>query len=97
MVNNFSYLIKFKLALKQVTLLILLAQYQIFLAASSAENTEQPCKSCHEQQFANWHKSDHSKAMALADDKSVLGNFVDQQIEHFGQKANFFRYQSMFS
>ena len=33
------------------------------------------CLSCHKEEYNLWTKSDHSKAMAIATDSSVLGNF----------------------
>jgi predicted CXXCH cytochrome family protein len=55
------------------------------------------CTSCHQQSQHDWEKSDHSKAMAIADKNSVLADFNNQSVEHYGQKAHFFikdeRYQ----
>ena len=66
-----------------------------FQKANSISN--QQCISCHEQSQHDWQQSDHSKAMALADKTTVLADFDNKQVEHYGQKANFFikdnRYQ----
>ncbi|GHT26352.1 hypothetical protein FACS18942_03650 [Planctomycetales bacterium] len=45
-----------------------------------AENTAgvaDSCVECHPQQCADWHKSDHSKAMNHATEKTVLGDFSE--------------------
>jgi len=59
--------------------------------------TNQQCISCHQQSQHDWQQSDHSKAMAIADESSVLADFDNKQVEHYGQKAYFFikdgRYQ----
>ena len=52
--------------------------------------TNQQCISCHQQSQHDWQQSDHAKAMAIADEKSVVANFDNQQVEHYGQKAYFF-------
>ncbi|NQY88636.1 MAG: hypothetical protein HRT51_12990 [Colwellia sp.] len=59
--------------------------------------TNQQCISCHQSSQHEWQQSDHAKAMAIADKSSVLANFDNKQVEHYGQKAFFFikdnRYQ----
>ena len=59
--------------------------------------TNQQCISCHQQSQHDWQQSDHSKAMAIADTSTVLADFDNKQVEHYGQKAHFFikddRYQ----
>jgi tetratricopeptide (TPR) repeat protein len=59
--------------------------------------TNQQCISCHQQSQHDWQQSDHANAMAIADKKSVLADFNNKQVEHYGQKAFFFikdeRYQ----
>ena len=70
-----------------------------FQKANAISN--QQCISCHEQSQHDWQQSDHSKAMALADGTTVLADFDNKQVEHYGQKANFFikdnRYQVIIS
>jgi len=48
------------------------------------------CLSCHQQSHDKWQQSDHAKAMAIADKNSVLANFNNVNVEHYGQKAHFF-------
>jgi len=49
------------------------------------------CASCHEQEVKKWQGSDHDKAMAPANEKTVLGNFDDTIFEHQGIVSRFFR------
>lgn len=51
----------------------------------------QSCKSCHEQQFAEWTQSDHHRAMMPANAESVLGDFNDATFEHRGHTWRFFK------
>jgi len=59
--------------------------------------SNQQCITCHQQSQHDWQQSDHANAMAIADKTSVLANFDNKQVEHYGQKAFFFlkdeRYQ----
>lgn len=52
--------------------------------------TNQQCISCHQQSQHEWQQSDHANAMAIADKTSVLANFDNKQVEHYGQKGYFF-------
>ncbi len=54
------------------------------------------CVECHQTQAALFHGSDHDLAMDLATDESVLANFDDQQIEHYGITSRMFRDGSRF-
>lgn len=49
------------------------------------------CKSCHEEQFTDWMKSDHHLAMNPATEEFVLGDFNDVEFDHYGQKFFFHR------
>jgi len=55
-----------------------------------AGQTEQACISCHNSTVQAWQKSDHAKSMSLAGINSVLANFDDVEVEHYGQRARFF-------
>ncbi len=59
--------------------------------------SNQKCISCHKQSQHDWKQSDHAKSMAIANKISVLADFGNRKIEHYGQKAFFFikdnRYQ----
>jgi len=52
--------------------------------------SNQQCIACHEQAQHDWQQSDHANAMAIADKNSVLANFNNIDVEHYGQKATFF-------
>ncbi len=49
------------------------------------------CASCHQQQVELFTGSHHDKAMDLATEESVLGDFSGQTIEHFGITSRLFR------
>ena len=49
------------------------------------------CASCHQQQVDLFVGSHHDKAMDVATEDSVLGNFDDQSIEHYGTTSRLFR------
>jgi Tfp pilus assembly protein PilF len=49
------------------------------------------CAECHQQQVQQFLGSHHDKAMDVASDQTVLGNFDDQAIEHFGIESRMFR------
>jgi len=48
------------------------------------------CTQCHQQQHQQWQKSDHAKSMALANKNSVLADFNNVEVKHYGQKALFY-------
>lgn len=49
------------------------------------------CIDCHVQQAKLFHGSHHDLAMDLATEASVLGNFDDQKIEHYGITSHLYR------
>lgn len=55
-----------------------------------ANNAEQ-CGDCHREVFNDWLESDHNKAMDVATDTTVLGDFSNVTFEHFNQKATFYK------
>ena len=54
---------------------------------------EQSCADCHEEEYKDWRKSHHFKAMAPANDESVLGDFNQQSFTNpqTGLKSLFFK------
>ncbi|MBY5367366.1 hypothetical protein HFO91_09975 [Rhizobium leguminosarum] len=52
---------------------------------------ERTCTSCHADQAAAFSKSHHAKAMALADDETVLGKFDNTTFDHDGVVTTFTR------
>jgi formate-dependent nitrite reductase cytochrome c552 subunit len=76
------------------------SSFFIMFTAIAAENTQhnfqkdisisnQECTSCHQQPENDWQQSDHAKSMAVSDKNSVLANFGNVDVEHYGQKAHF--------
>jgi len=49
------------------------------------------CTDCHEQASTNWLDSDHDKAMDVANDSTVLGDFDDVVFESSDVTARFYR------
>ncbi len=50
----------------------------------------QACAQCHEKFYKRWSLSYHAKSMDHANSESVLGNFNDARLEHFGTQSRFF-------
>ncbi|MBY5738192.1 multiheme c-type cytochrome [Rhizobium leguminosarum] len=57
---------------------------------------ERTCASCHADQAAAFSKSHHAKAMALADDETVRGDFDNSRFEHDGVVTTFTRRDGRF-
>jgi len=49
------------------------------------------CAGCHRVEASLWRGSQHSHAMAHADDKSVLGDFADASFDYYDVRSRFFR------
>ena len=49
------------------------------------------CAECHAAQAEAWRGSDHQRAMQPADSTTVLGNFADKAMVHFGDTTRLFR------
>ena len=49
------------------------------------------CIECHQPQAKSWTGSHHDLAMDLATDETVLGDFQDASLEHFGIVSRMFR------
>jgi tetratricopeptide (TPR) repeat protein len=49
------------------------------------------CLECHKKEYDAWQNSHHDRAMDVADDKTVLGDFNDAVFEHKGVRSRFFR------
>ncbi len=49
------------------------------------------CKKCHEKAYKAWTDSHHDKAMDVANEKTVLGDFNDAVFEHKGITTRFYR------
>lgn len=49
------------------------------------------CTGCHPAESAAWQGSDHDRAMAPANDESVLGDFDDAEFRYAGVTSRFYR------
>ena len=49
------------------------------------------CIACHQGQHRAWHGSHHDLAMDLATPETVLGNFDDVELEHYGVTSRMYR------
>lgn len=56
------------------------------------------CKECHRDVYKKWQGSDHDRAMAVASDQTVLGDFNDAQFTdpYTGRSSRFFREDGKF-
>jgi len=54
------------------------------------------CRPCHEKEFASWLNSDHDRAMDLATEETVLGDFDDAEFSSHGITSRFFRLDDRF-
>ena len=54
------------------------------------------CANCHAAQSKAWAGSHHAKAMAVADEQNVLGDFSGQSIENAGSHGRFFKQDGKF-
>jgi len=57
---------------------------------------KEQCAKCHAQEAEDWSHSDHALAMQKASDKSVLGNFNDQQFTKDGITSRFHKKDDKF-
>ena len=66
-------------------------------AAGAGSNSEatfvggRTCVPCHPRQAELWTGSHHDQAMQVADADSVLGDFGEKVVDHFGARTRFFR------
>ena len=51
----------------------------------------QACAGCHPQEHARWAASDHARAMQVASETTVLGDFADRRFTHGRVSSTFFR------
>jgi len=62
-----------------------------YSAAGFAFTGSDACKTCHEQEYANWRGSHHDLAMQLPTAETVLGDFDDATFTYNGVTTRFFR------
>jgi hypothetical protein len=51
----------------------------------------QACVGCHTKEAERWKPSHHALAMQKATEATILGDFADVRLEHFGAVTTFFR------
>lgn len=71
-------------------LLILSACFSNYVLSNLYQGS-QSCASCHELIFEKWQSSHHRNAMAVANQKTVLGNFSDAVFTYGNLKTRFFK------
>ena len=49
------------------------------------------CQSCHMVEWQEWHNSHHQKAMQVANDQTVLGDFDDVEISINNENVKFYK------
>jgi predicted CXXCH cytochrome family protein len=54
------------------------------------------CIECHQKEFNLWKGSDHERAMAVASDTSVVGNFNNAEFTFNGKTSKFFKRSGKF-
>ncbi len=54
------------------------------------------CKTCHRNEYEKWQGSDHDRAMAVADNTSVLGDFNNAVFIHGNTTTRFFKKEGRF-
>ena len=54
------------------------------------------CKDCHKREYDKWMNSHHERAMAVASDATVLGDFNDVRFEAHGVISRFYRQDGKF-
>jgi hypothetical protein len=54
------------------------------------------CIECHQKEFRLWSGSDHDKAMSVATDSTVLGNFNDAGFTYNGKTSKFYKRDGKF-
>ena len=80
-----------------IPLYIALEQRGLLAAAITSHRAEaafagsQACRDCHKQQYDKWKGSHHERAMDIATEQSVLGDFDNARFEHRGITSRFFR------
>ncbi len=60
------------------------------VSGSNAFVGPEVCQSCHAKEYKEWRQSDHFKAMMVADDSTVLGDFNNAELNADGVVSRFF-------
>ena len=93
-----KYMNRISVILLPVVVIVLLAGYLVAdwyqarpVDAPRSYVGRTSCAQCHQNEAERFVDSHHDKAMDLATDTSVLGDFNDQTLEHFGITSRMFR------
>ncbi|MGZ6072047.1 MAG: multiheme c-type cytochrome, partial [Myxococcaceae bacterium] len=86
-------------ALLVVAGVLLVAALALMLAVRAGRSTpavatyvgSERCEGCHPSETAAWRPSNHARAMQVANEKTVLGDFNGATLEHRGKTWRFFR------
>ena len=54
------------------------------------------CVQCHQKEYRLWKGSDHERAMAVASDSSVAGNFNNGELSYNGKTSKFYKRDGKF-
>jgi tetratricopeptide (TPR) repeat protein len=68
----------------------------VFASASADYTGRETCVDCHKEQEKQWTGSHHDLAMQEATAGTVLGNFDDASLTHYGITSQFFRKDNRF-
>ncbi|MEJ2309329.1 MAG: multiheme c-type cytochrome [Gammaproteobacteria bacterium] len=78
--------------MKTILLALLFVCVTPVLASAPAHYTgRESCAECHEEEVAQWSGSHHDLAMQEVTPETVLGNFDDASLGHYGISSRFFR------
>ena len=56
----------------------------------------QKCMDCHRAEYDKWQNSHHDRAMEVASDETVLGDFSNVSVEFHGVTSRFYRQEDQF-
>jgi len=72
---------------------LVLADYWLCLPESTRATYvgSKSCAECHQEEYDQWIGSHHERAMDVATEKTVLGDFHDAELTHFGVTSRMFR------
>src|SRR5262244_2727613 len=65
-------------------------------ASSAGLVGAQKCADCHSEEHARWAQSDHARAMQIASEATVLGDFADRRFTHGAVTSAFFKREGRF-
>jgi hypothetical protein len=82
-----------KIGLTATVIIVLMIPLSLIIHTPSKTNSNRKaefvggkeCISCHQREYNLWKGSDHDKAMDIATDSSVVGDFNNVQVEFRGK------------